>query len=150
MIEKRSVRFKIVLNLAQQDEDNAAEKLNMSRAQLQQEQVQLKQLQDYSAQYIADLSGKSTQVRASQLINYTSFIQRIHLLQQEQERKIMRAERLVEQTQSIWQQLYQKRKAIQDLIARYVSEEEAALDKKLQKEIDDLTTQKYSRQNNEN
>src|SRR5690606_34565443 len=94
----------------------------------------------------ADYSVSSAPRNAQQLINYSSFIQRIDQLKLEQSQKVERAERVVVKAQTVWQQLYQKRKSIADLIERYKVEEQLAIDKKLQKEIDDLTTQRFSRQ----
>ncbi|MGN0921460.1 MAG: flagellar export protein FliJ [Cellvibrio sp.] len=146
MAQTRSSRMAIVLNLAQKEEENAAQSLNIARQQLLIEQEQLQQLDDYRNQYLADYSVSSAPRNAQQLINYSSFIQRIDQLKLEQSQKVERAERVVVKAQTVWQQLYQKRKSIADLIERYKVEEQLAIDKKLQKEIDDLTTQRFSRQ----
>lgn len=146
MAQTRSSRMAIVLNLAQKEEENAAQSLNIARQQLLSEQEQLQQLDDYRNQYLADYSVSSAPRNAQQLINYSSFIQRIDQLKLEQSQKVERAERVVVKAQTVWQQLYQKRKSIADLIERYKVEEQLAIDKKLQKEIDDLTTQRFSRQ----
>lgn len=146
MAQTRSSRMAIVLNLAQKEEENAAQSLNIARQQLLSEQEQLQQLDDYRNQYLADYSVSSAPRNAQQLINYSSFIQRIDQLKLEQSQKVERVERVVVKAQTVWQQLYQKRKSIADLIERYKVEEQLAIDKKLQKEIDDLTTQRFSRQ----
>lgn len=146
MAQTRSSRMQLVLELAQKEEENSAQNLSSCKAQLQVEQEQLKQLADYRNQYIGDYSVQGVQRNANQFINYSSFIQRIDQLNQEQLRKVERAERVVEQAKIVWQRLYQKRKSIAELIQRYQTEEQFLLDKKLQKEIDDLTTQRFSRQ----
>ena len=136
MAQTRSSRMAIVLNLAQKEEENAAQSLNIARQQLLSEQEQLQQLDDYRNQYLADYSVSSAPRNAQQLINYSSFIQRIDQLKLERSQKVERAERVVVKAQTVWQQLYQKRKSIADLIERYKVEEQLAIDKKLQKELD--------------
>lgn len=146
MAESRAARMGIVLDLAQKEEDKAAQTLEKCRVQLLDEQAQLQQLVDYRAQYLQDYTARDGALTPAQLINYSTFIQRIDSLTAEQTRKCERAEQIVMQAQQIWQRLYQKRKSIADLIIRYQQEELALADKRLQKELDDLTTQRFSRQ----
>jgi flagellar FliJ protein len=51
--------------------------------------------------------------------------------------------------QQTWRKAYQKRESIKELIARLQLEENALLDKRLQKELDELVGQAYSRQSEE-
>jgi flagellar FliJ protein len=137
-----------VLTLAQQQEDLAAKRLKQYREQVTTEENQLRQLQEYSAQYMRDYAQHRQGVYAHQLINYSGFVHRLGDLCKEQEIKLERMQATLQKLQEQWRMSHQKRKSIEDLIARFKQEESLLLEKQLQKELDELTTQKFARQEN--
>jgi len=140
--ESRAKRMSVVLTLAQRDEDAAAERLRQFREQVNQEELQLAQLRDYSAQYLRDYTDKKQGVFAHQLINYSAFIGRLGELVREQEQKLARLQANLQKLQDQWRFYHQKRKSIEELINRFVREESALLDKQLQKELDELASRR--------
>lgn len=146
MAESRAKRMQVVLALAKKQEDEAANKLSQYREQLAQEQRQLVELRDYAAQYLNAQGALREGILAHELINYSSFIQRLNEACSEQETKVARMTKLMESLQQQWQVKYQKRKSIEDLIVRLQHEDQLIADKLLQKELDELSAQQLQRQ----
>ncbi|ACE83678.1 flagellar export protein FliJ [Cellvibrio japonicus] len=145
MAESRAQRIRVVLTLAQRQEDTAAERLGQYRDQVRGEEEQLAQLRDYAAQYTQDYASQRQGIYAHQLMNYSGFVARLGELCREQEAKLKRMQLTLNKMQEQWRQCHQKRKSIEDLIERFKREDAVLLDKRLQKELDELTTQKFSR-----
>jgi flagellar FliJ protein len=146
MAESRAKRMQVVLTLAVRQEDDAAKKLSQFREQLAQEEQQLADLRDYAAQYLHAQGSLREGVMAQELINYSSFINRLHEACTEQEAKIARYLVMQENLLKQWRIKHQKRKSIEDLITRLEQEDNLILEKRLQKELDDLTSQQLQRQ----
>jgi flagellar protein FliJ len=150
MAESRAKRIQVVLTLARQQEDIAAKRLGQYREQLTAEEQQLSQLKEYATQYMRDYAGQRQGVYAHQLINYSGFVHRLGELCKEQEIKLERMQVAYKKLQEQWRTAHQKRKSVEDLIERFKQEESLLLDKQLQKELDELSTQKFARQENNN
>lgn len=139
----RSKRMGAVLTLAERSEQQAAQALESARAQLLAEQQQLEQLQQYRAQYVQEYQSRREGVRPAELIGYSSFIQRLEAVLAEQEKKILLLQQQLAERQQQWQGKYRKRQSIQELIVRLQQEENAALEQKLQRELDELAAQQH-------
>ena len=146
MAVSRAKRMQVVLTLAVRQEDDAAKKLSQFREQLAQEERQLADLRDYAAQYLQAQSALREGVLAHELINYSSFINRLNEACREQEAKVARFLAMQENLLKQWRIKHQKRKSIEDLIVRLEQEDNLILEKRLQKELDDLTSQQLQRQ----
>ena len=146
MAESRAKRIQVVLTLALQQEDAAAKRLGQYREQFTLEENQLRQLREYADQYMRDYAGHRQGVFAHQLISYSGFVRRLEDLYKEQDIKVKHMEVTYHKLQEQWRQSHQKRKSIEDLIERFRQEESLQLEKQLQKELDELTTQKFARQ----
>lgn len=150
MAESRAKRMQVVLTLAQKQEDEAANKLSQYREQLAQEQRQLVELRDYAAQYLHAQGALREGILAHELINYSSFIHRLNEACTEQEAKVARMTKLLESLQQQWRVKHQKRKSIEELIVRLQQEDDLIADKRLQKELDELSAQQLLRQRDTN
>ena len=146
MAESRAKRMKVVLTLAERQEDEAATKLSQFREQLAQEERQLAELRDYANQYLHAQGELRQGVFAHELINYSSFINRLNEACREQETKVERYNVMLDSLQQQWRTKHQKRKSIEDLITRLQQEDNLLLDKRLQKELDELSSQQLQRQ----
>lgn len=146
MAESRAKRMQVVLTLANRQEDEAAKKLSQFRDQLAQEELQLADLRDYAAQYLHAQGELRQGVLAHELINYSTFINRLNEACREQEAKVERYRKIQETLQQQWRIKHQKRKSIEDLITRLQQEDNLLLDKRLQKEMDELSSQQVQRQ----
>ncbi|HSC67318.1 MAG TPA: flagellar export protein FliJ [Cellvibrio sp.] len=150
MAESRAQRMQVVLTLAVRQEDDAAKKLSQFREQLAQEEQQLIELRDYANQYLHAQGELREGVLAHELINYSTFINRLHEACREQEAKVERYRLALESLQQQWRVKHQKRKSIEDLIVRLQQEDNLILDKRLQKEMDELSSQQFQRQLRDN
>lgn len=145
MAESRAKRMQLVLSLTERQEKEAATRVEECKTLLTQEQEQLQQLQDYSGQYLETYADKSGLLQVQQRINYSSFIQRLTVAIEEQRYKVERTAKVHEQALARWQDVYLRRKSISQLIERLQQEENALLDKRLQKELDELAAQQFNR-----
>lgn len=150
MAESRSKRMQVVLTLAVRQEETAAKKVSEVRDQVAKEERQLADLRDYAAQYLQAQSELRNGILAHELINYSTFIARLNEACVEQETKVKRYQAALESVQKQWRVLHQKRKSIEDLIARLQHEDNLLLDKRLQKELDELSSQQFLRRQDGN
>ena len=146
MAESRAKRMQVVLTLAERQEEEAAKKLSQFRDQLAQEERQLVELRDYANQYLYAQGELRQGVLAHELINYSTFINRLNEACREQETKVERYKVILDSLQQQWRVKHQKRKSIEELIARLQQEDNLLLDKRLQKELDELSSQALQRQ----
>lgn len=146
MAESRAKRMQLVAGLAKKDEDDAANKLSQYREQLAAEERQLAELRDYAGQYLNAQGALRQGVMAHELINYSSFIHRLNEACKEQAAKVARMAKQLDALQQQWRIKHQKRKSIDDLIVRLQQEESVLADKRLQKELDELSAQQLLRQ----
>jgi len=148
MAESRAKRMQVVLTLAERSEEQAGQQLNQCQAQVAVEVEQLQQLDEYAAQYLGIYSGRKTAVKPQELIAYSSFIQRLGQARKEQEARLARVQAQMERLRQAWRVAHQRCKSIKELIERLQHEENALLDKRLQKELDELVGQAYIRREN--
>lgn len=109
------------------------------------ERDQLQQLQHYSEEYQQQVAGNHKGLRAQELISSRAFLQRLTNLQINQQQKIQQINGVIEQLTQEWKKRYQRRQSIESLIERLEIEESAELDKQLQREIDELSSQAFFR-----
>ncbi len=140
MAESRAKRMKVVLTLAERQEEDAAQKLRQFRDQLAQEVHQLQELREYAQQYLLAQSELREGVYAHELINYSGFINRLNEATSEQESKVVRMQGLLVTLQKQWETRHKKRKSIEELISRLQHEDDLIQDKRLQKELDELSS----------
>lgn len=145
MAETRSVRMKVVLTLAERDEQAAAKRVEECRALIAAEEQQLVQLEEYTAHYLTTYQERAQTLDAHQMSNYSVFIQRLGEATSDQKDKLQRMHQITEQALSKWREKYLKRDSIANLIKRLELEENALLEKKLQKEMDEFATQQFVR-----
>ena len=145
MAESRAKRLRAVLLLAQREEDAAAGQMGKARDLVAEEQQQLVQLREYRQEYVWEYQQQRSGVRPEVLMSYSGFIQRLSQAVTGQEHKLAQLEGQLEECQAVWQEKHHRRKTLADLIARLQRDEDAALEHRLQRELDDLAAQTLSR-----
>jgi len=145
MAESRAKRMQVVLVLAERNEQQVGQQFSQYKLQVEAETEQLRQLDEYAAQYMNTYSERKTAVMAQELIAYSGFIQRLGEARKEQQTRLARMDAKLQTLQQAWRIAHQKCESIKELIVRLTQEESQLLDKKLQKEIDELVGQAYSR-----
>lgn len=141
---KKSIRMKVVLDLAQRNEAQALEKLAEKRKYRDAQSGQLLSLQNYHQQYMEEMSPKVGGVSSvNQLQANLQFVNQIDQAIQQQERILQVAEKEFQIALEEWKALHQKRKGLADLIERYKNEEQVLADKLEQKQIEDMLTSRF-------
>ncbi|WP_299978179.1 flagellar export protein FliJ [uncultured Pseudoteredinibacter sp.] len=144
MAKLRSKRLAIVLSLNQKELDAISQQLSHHKEKLSEEQEKLSQLEGYRNDYLDSVrSLKQTDVQSMQ--RQRSFIQRMQQACDQQGAMVDKVNEHCEAIMDLWHQQSQKISKLEELIARYMKEEQAAVDKEEQKLIDELSTQKASR-----
>lgn len=143
MAESRAKRLQIVLTLAERHEQAAAQHVAEWRAQVNVERDQLQQLEEYTAQYLATYGERKNALRAEELITYSGFIQRLGAVRAEQQVKLERVIQQHELSLKVWRDQHHRRQAIGELIGRLAKEDDDLLEKRLQKELDELSIQQF-------
>ena len=145
MAESRAKRMQVVLTLAERNEQQAGQQLSQFTLQVDAEAEQLRQLDDYAAQYLNTYANRKTAVKPQELIAYSGFIQRLGEARKEQQTRLERFQLQLERLRQAWRIVHQKTESLKDLIVRLQQEDNALVDKRLQKEMDELVGQAYSR-----
>lgn len=145
MAQKRSQRMVIVLQLAERAEQEAAEKLAVAREQLGNDEQQLTQLQDYHNDYIHQINSKTGAQSVQQMMADRSFVGQLQQAVDVQQQKIASTRQHYQQQLNQWQLAYHKRSNIEDLINRMRDDESQEADKRLQKELDELSSLNFQR-----
>jgi len=143
MSNNRSTRLAVVLRLADQLVQEVVDRLQQQQGIIRKEKQQLQQLCQYSDEYIRKLSTHTQGLRAQDFIDSRIFLQRLVTLQTSQRTKIKQLDIAVSQLISAWQERYHRRNLISDLIEKLKDAEDQALEDQLQKEIDELSSQKF-------
>ncbi len=145
MADSRAKRMQVVLTLAERNEQQSGQHLSQFTLQVDSEAEQMRQLDEYAEQYLKTYSERKTGVRPQELIAYSGFIQRLGLARKEQQARLDRLQIQLERYRQAWRIAHQKTESIKELIVRLQHEENALVDKRLQKEMDELVSQAYSR-----
>lgn len=145
MAQQRSQRMLIVLQLAERAEQQAAEHLATAREQLGSDERQLNQLQDYRLDYISQINGKLGAQSVHQMLADRSFVAQLEQAVETQQQKILKTQQHYQQQLQIWQKAYHKRSNIEELINRMRDSEAQEADKRLQKELDELSSLSHQR-----
>ncbi|MCH8530536.1 MAG: flagellar export protein FliJ [Saccharospirillum sp.] len=139
---KRSERLHIIEKLAQQREDQAAKALAQLRAQLENEQAQLDELDSYRTEYQSYLQRQGSEgLSIVQWRRTQGFIDQLSQVMRQQQQVISRFHEQEGQLLQHWQRLYQRRKSLGQLVERVSLDEFIAADRAEQKAIDELVSQ---------
>src|SRR3954470_19162624 len=150
MSESRAKRMKVVLTLTERSEEQAGQQLSQFTAQVDTEAEQLRQLDEYANQYLNIYADRKTAVRPQELIAYSGFIQRLGVARKEQQARLDRMQVQLDRYRQAWRVAHQKTESIKELIVRLQREENVLIDKRLQKEMDELVGQAYIRREDQN
>ncbi|WP_339897765.1 flagellar export protein FliJ [uncultured Gilvimarinus sp.] len=140
MAKPRSERLKVVLRVAEHQEQEAAGYLAQYQQQLAAERAQLEQLQQYRHSYLDEYGDSSACHTVQDMMRYSDFIGRLAGAIDEQHQKLANAAEQCEKVLQHWQIKRHKRKSLESLIERLRLGENTELERKLQKELDELSS----------
>ncbi|MBX2857491.1 MAG: flagellar export protein FliJ [Cellvibrionaceae bacterium] len=138
--EKRSQRLQVVVDIAEQTENEAAAFFDAAKSALHRELSALESIDNYYADYHRQFSGEKKGVRAADLMKSREFLTRLAQMRDAQRLKVDLAERDLQAAQEQWHKSHLKHKGLNDLIGRYRSEECRQLDIAEQKHLDEWIT----------
>ncbi len=149
MKKKRSARLSVVMDLEDRKKQQADKFLADHIQKVENDKVQLQQLENYLAEYQAQYQETCKQgITVQALTTYQAFMAKVSNVI-EQHKKAMKYN--IEQLAGVrqyWMKVYARRNAVDSLIGKIKSDEQAADDKALQKLIDEASTLKVSQKKN--
>ena len=135
----------VVLQMAVRAEEGAAAQLEQSRQQLSQAQQQLQQVENYQQGYIDALNRPKSGQSAYSMINDRQFLEQLSFVCRTQAGQIEKLRQNEDNSLQNWQQCYQRRRNIEQLIEKLKRGENLAMEKQLQKELDELSSSLLAR-----
>lgn len=134
----RHQRLKPVLEITQAQQEQAARQLAQITQQRDAARRQLKQLQDYLAEYERLGTDPKRAVNPSLLENQRAFIDKLKAGIHQQEAKVAQLERRVEQYAQRWNASRTRAESLEKVIQTYASAYARDQDRRTQRELDDL------------
>jgi len=133
----KSKRLHIVLELAEREELQATEAVQLLQSRLKQEQIRLEELKEYYREYETMFGRRRSGIRASDISREREFLVELTRMQSQQTQQIIVVEKGLNKKLEIWRSCHLKHQALEKLIARLVKEENLALNKKEQQMLDE-------------
>lgn len=141
-MKKRSERIDVVVELAQREEDAAAEQFSAAKNALAQAETQLQDLQNYYQGYVSRFGAQTQNVKASDLAKSRSFLQQLAAALDAHLQQINALQQQLQLKRQFWHRLHLKTQSLMDLQQRYRREEAEELDRKDQKQLDEWVSQR--------
>ena len=141
---QRSKRMKVVVEMAQRAEDDAAAQLAKSRQELDEELQRLNDLEHYYQEYDQRFQNTPA-VRADQLSANRQFLQQLRDTCSAQGVQVKRAEHLLEAAKGYWRDQHLKHKNLKNYVEKLRAQEGAVREKLEQKLLDDWVSQSHQR-----
>lgn len=143
MSQERSKSLRLVLQLAERAETEAANSLRLQRQQLQAQQQQLMQISQYIDEYNRD-ANRLGQSSVQQMLGQRAFLGQLDQLKETQTQAVSQLDQQTQKAEVNWQQLYQRRQKLEQLIAELDAAHQKMLDGRLQKEMDELSNRMFA------
>jgi len=136
--------MKLVIELAQKEENNAASQLGEIQNQLHTEQQRLQDLNDYYNSYKQNANAPTGSVSVQTIQNARYFLQQLDTAKQAQTHQIAHVTQQKDQQQKHLQEKYMRRRMLESLLEKIKQDEQAILDKKEQALLDEWTSVKFN------
>lgn len=133
----RADRLKVVLELAQKAEDEAADIFNKARKQLTGEQQRLEDLCTYYNDYQQSLAAASGLQTVDAIVRSRGFLQQLAQAKSQQQQIVAQYAKLSDQKKRAWHKAHLKHRALKDLIMRLKADEAQVLSRKEEKLLDE-------------
>jgi len=142
---KKSQRMKVVVELAEREEDKLG-KVCLQRQQVHaQAMAKLEQLRSYLAEYRqAGLAGNQ-RIDLNRLQSTRAFLVKLDEAVQMQAREADRLAQVAAEAHQVWMSARQRLQQLEKLVAGYRQEEQALADLREQRQQDEMATQRHVR-----
>lgn len=143
--QTKSQRLALLVRLASSREAQMSEVLAAAREQLSANQQQLDSLIDYEKSYYASMKGSlQGQSNIYHIQSYQRFLSQLEDAIAQQKAVVEQSQKVFDEQRTLWVQVREKRKSLERLQDAASTEEQIALDKKIEARImDDYVSTKY-------
>ncbi|WP_369987443.1 flagellar export protein FliJ [Pseudomonas xanthosomatis] len=143
----RAARLAPVVEMAEEAERKAAQRLGHFQQQLAQAQAKLAELETFREGYQAQwINRGGTGVNGNWLVNYQRFLGQLETAMTQQRQSMAWHQNNLNNARGAWQQAYARVEGLRKLVQRYMDEARRAEDKREQRLLDELS-QRLPRQN---
>jgi len=142
---KKSQRMKVVVDLAVREEEKLGKVCLQRQQALAQGEAKHAQLQGYLSEYRQSSLTVNARVDLNRLQSTRAFLVKLDEAVQMQAREVQRLEGLVQEANAAWMSARQRLQQLEKLVDGYRRDEQAEADRREQKQLDELATQRYVR-----
>ncbi|MGB9092470.1 MAG: flagellar export protein FliJ [Pseudomonas farsensis] len=136
----RAARLAPVVQMAEEAERKAAQRLGHFQQQVAQAQAKLKELESFREGYQAQWIDRGGQgVNGNWLVNYQRFLGQLETAMAQQRQSMAWHQNNLNNARGTWQQAYAKVEGLRKLVQRYMDEARRAEDKREQRLLDELS-----------
>ncbi|SFM11953.1 flagellar export protein FliJ [Halopseudomonas yangmingensis] len=151
MSEERARRLQPVLDMALEEERQAAAKLGQCQREMEQAQARLVDLEAYTGEYHQGWQQRGAGgVDREWLLNYQRFLARMQTAIDQQQQALEWHRQAADKARQLWREKYQRVEALRTLIQRYLDEARLRADRQEQKLLDELSQRAQSLRDNQN
>ena len=140
---KRSARMRIVVELAEREENTAAKACEEAKQAVLSARKQLHELESYYSEYQSKFAHQKNGLRSRDMQSQREFLSRLSSAKESQALHIGELDKVYEALKGKWYTCMIKRQNLEKLIASYKLEEASVENLKEQKIIDDWVVSNY-------
>jgi len=141
---KRSDRFKPIHNMAQQNEDVAAQTLGKIQRQLSEHHLKLSELMQYYQDYTERFNQQAVKgMSITQVQSYQKFISQLEIAIREQKKHITRTTEACDSSRAEWTVERKKTQVLEKVITRYQKQEQKILNRQEQRRSDEFVANRF-------
>ncbi|AMA46589.1 flagellar export protein FliJ [Pseudomonas monteilii] len=135
----RAARLAPVVEMAEEAERKAVQRLGQFQQQVTQAQAKLSELERFREDYQQQWINRGGQgVNGSWLLNYQRFLGQLETAMNQQRQSLTWHQNNLNNARQVWQQAYARVEGLRKLVQRYLDEARRAEDKREQKLLDEL------------
>lgn len=139
-LPSRAARLAPVVEMAEETERKAAQRVGHFQQQLAQAQAKLAELETFREGYQAQWINRGGQgVNGSWLVNYQRFLGQLETAMTQQRQSMAWHQNNLNNARGSWQQAYARVEGLRKLVQRYMDEARRAEDKREQRLLDELS-----------
>ena len=135
----RAARLAPVVEMAEEAERKAVQRLGQFQQQVTQAQAKLSELERFREDYQQQWINRGGQgINGSWLLNYQRFLGQLETAMNQQRQSLTWHQNNLNNARQVWQQAYARVEGLRKLVQRYLDEARRAEDKREQKLLDEL------------
>lgn len=140
MSQKRSQRFKLLLDLAERKRKEADRMLGEAQQRVVQAKQSIEQLKNYQVEYRNQFIEQGKQgVDAGQIAVYQGFLGRLTHASEQSHDALKQSQMQLEKIEQHWREAYAHFKAMEKLYEKALKDEQKVADKQVQKQLDEFS-----------